>query len=206
MKQKNLLTLLLIAIGFNAFAQDSRILVSEKKQGKRIVFSAENTTQDTLNVFFMVRSEGYRRSADRPTIKFINPGESVQLITLIELTNVPSTYDYVLVVNDEDYTLDLTNKKETIDIEKQISNRIVLFTEESCDKCHLLHTELNENRIEHQVFDINKDRELYLQFIAFIEKKFPELQAMRLPAIWNKDELLFGWDQLDKIITKLKEN
>ena len=206
MKLKILLTFSLITLALNAFAQDSRILVSEKKQGKRIVFSAENITQDTLNVFFMVRSEGYRRSADRPTIKFINPGETIQLITLIELTNVPSSYDYTLVVNDEDYSLDLTNKKNTIDIEKQISNKVVLFTEETCEKCQLLHTELDLNRIDHQVFDITKDPELYQQFIAFIEKKHPEVQAMRLPAIWNKDELLFGWDQLDEIITKLKEN
>lgn len=205
MKTKFLL-LLLLCFGFNAIAQDSRIEISEKKQGKRIVFMAKNVSQDTLNVFFMVRSEGYRRSADRPTIKFINPGESIPLITLIELTNVPSSYEYTLVVNDDDYTLDLTNKKSTIDIEKQIANRVVLFTEETCEKCQLLHTELDVNKINHQVFDITKDPELYKQFVTFIEKKYPEVQAMRLPVIWNKDELLFGWDQLDEIITKLKNN
>ncbi len=205
MKLKFLLTLLLVSISYTAFSQDDRILVSEKKQGKRIVFSAENITKDTLNVFFMVRSEGYRRSADRPTIKFINPGQKVQLITLIELSNVASSYDYTLIVNDEDYTLDLTNEKKTIDIEKQISNRVVLFTDETCEKCQLLHTELDVNKIDHQVFDINKDPELYQQFTAFIAKKYPEVQAMRLPVIWNKDELLFGWDQLEEIISKLKK-
>ncbi len=205
MKTNYLLLLVNLFIGLNTFAQDDRILVTEKKQGKRIVFNAKNVTEDTLNVFFMVRSEGYRRSADRPTIKFINPNETIQLITLIELANTPSSYEYTLVVNEEDYTLDLTNEKKTIDIERQISNRIVLFTDESCEKCQLLHTELDVNKIMHQVFDINKDPELYKQFITFINKKFPDQQAMRLPAIWNKKELLFGWDQLDEIITKLKE-
>ena len=205
MKPKFLLTILLTALGFNAFAQDSRIVISEKKQGKRIVFMAENVTTDTLNVFFMVRSEGYRRSADRPTIQFINPGENKNLITLIELTDVPSSYDYTLVVNDADYSEDLSFKKGTIDIEKQIANKIVLFSEPSCEKCHLLHTELKVNRIDHQIFDISKDPKLYKQFVAFIDKKYPEIQAMRLPVIWNKDELLFGWNQLDEIIKKLKE-
>lgn len=204
MKFKYLLTLILLSAFFNVKAQDSRIEISEKKQGKRLVFMAKNVSQDTLNVFFMVRSEGYRRSADRPTIKFINPGESIPLITLIELTDVPSSYEYTLVVNDDDYTLDLTNKKTTIDIEKQITNRVVLFTEETCEKCQLLHTELNVNRIDHQVFDIGKDPELYQQFVTFIEKKYPEIQAMRLPVIWNKDELLFGWNELEEIIAKLR--
>ncbi len=205
MKTKFLLTLLLIAIGITAKAQDSRIVISEKKQGKRLVFMAENVTQDTLNVFFMVRSEGYRRSADRPTIQFINPGESKALMTLIELANVTSSYDYTLVVNDEDYSLNITNEKKTIDIEKQISNRVVLFTDPECEKCQLLHTELDVNKIEHQVFDISKDPELYKQFTAFIAKKYPKLQAMRLPVIWNKNELLFGWNQLDDIISTLKK-
>ena len=204
MKPKFLLTLLVFVLGFTAFAQDSRIDISEKKQGKRIVFSAKNTSSDTLNVFFMVRSEGYRRSADRPTIRFINPGESVQLITLIELTNVTSSYEYTLVVNDEDYSMGISFDKGVIDIEKQISNKIVLFSDIACEKCQLLHTELDLNRIEHQVFDIAKDPELYKQFIAFIEKKYPEVQAMRLPVIWNKDRFLFGWDQLDEAITLLK--
>lgn len=204
MKLKILLTFLLVALAYNAFAQDSRIVVSEKKQGKRIVLTAENVTKDTLNIFFMVRSEGYRRSADRPTIKYINPGQIISVITLIELKDVTSSYDYTLIVNDKDNTLNLTKENKTIDIERQIAERIVLFTEETCEKCQLLHTELKLNRIEHQVFDITKDPELYQQFIAFIDKKYPEIQAMRLPVIWNKDELLFGWDQLSEIITKLK--
>ncbi|EDM43945.1 hypothetical protein SCB49_10157 [unidentified eubacterium SCB49] len=204
MKTNYLLTILLIALGFNVLAQDSRIVISEKKQGKRIVFTAKNTSKDTLNVFFMVRSEGYRRSADRPTIKFVNPGQTTQLITLIELTDVPSSYDYTLIVNDEDHSKSIEIEKETIDIEKQIAGKIVLFTEAACEKCQLLHTELDVNRIEHQVFDIDENQELYKQFIAFVRKKFPETQAMRLPVIWNKDKLLFGWNQLEEIITQLK--
>ena len=46
-------------LGFDAFSQDSRIVISEKKQGKRLVFMAENISKDTLNIFFMVRSEAY---------------------------------------------------------------------------------------------------------------------------------------------------
>lgn len=199
---------LLIFFFFNTLAtsaQETRVLVTEKKQGKRLVLIGENTTKDTLNVFFMVKSEGYRRSADRPTIKFINPGDKIPLITLIELNGATPTYSYTLVVNEEVNQTNITYDKPTVDIEKKITNKLVLFIDQDCKKCSYLRTLLSQNRINHQVFDIDDHPELFRQFNAFIEKKYPEINAVRLPAIWNKNYLLFGFDDATEILNELKK-
>jgi len=93
---RHTITLLIIFIFtiIGCYAQETRVLITEKKQGKRLILQGENTTKDTLNVFFMVESEGYRRSANRPTIKFINPGEKIPLITLIALNGASPSYKY----------------------------------------------------------------------------------------------------------------
>lgn len=119
-----ILTVFALFIWVSAFSQDERIILSEKKQDKRIVLFAENTTKDTLNIFLMVTSEGYRRSADRPVIKNIPPLGKTPMITLIEMDGVPSTYDYTLVVNERKNDLNFSRQKRDIDIEKVISRKI----------------------------------------------------------------------------------
>lgn len=110
MTHKILILLTLFACG-TLFSQEKRVLISEKKQGKRTVLYAENTTKDTLNVFFMVISEGFRRSADRPLIKDIPPLSKEPMITLIEIKESPSNYTYTLVVNEAQNDLHFTPEK-----------------------------------------------------------------------------------------------
>ncbi len=199
-----ILTILILFIWGFAFSQDERIILSEKEQGKRIVLMAENTTKDTLNVFLMVTSEGYRRSADRPVIKNIPPSGKTPMITLIEMSGVPSTYDYTLVVNDMENDLNFSRQKRDINIEKVVLGKLVLFTTEGCKKCDALSVALEAKNIAHRSFDISKDPALYDQFILFIQKKQPEKIVIRLPMIWNKDYTVFGYDNLEKILKKLK--
>lgn len=203
--KSTIFTLLLIFCTITLYAQETRVLISEEKKGKRITLYGENTTQDTLNVFFMVQSEGFRRSADRPTIKFINPGEKISLITMIELANVPSSYNYTLVVNEEENNKSITHEKPTIDIEKQVTGKLVLFIDEDCQKCEYLKTLLTNNRIKYQLFDIDGDPELFHQFNLFVKKKHPEVDAIRLPVIWNKNEMLLGFDDANDILNYLNE-
>lgn len=113
-----ILILLTLLLSGTLLSQEKRILISEKKQGKRTVLFAENTTKDTLNVFFMVISEGYRKSADRPLIKDIPPHHKEPMITLIEIKGTPATYSYTLVVNEEEKSLNFTPKKKGKNIEK----------------------------------------------------------------------------------------
>ena len=182
------------------FSQGETVVISEKKTGKRIVLLAENKTADTLNVFLMVQSEGYRRSADKPVLKNIPPNSIVPMITLIELTNVPSSYSYELIVNDKEKPIELDYGKEVVDIQNAIKGKIVVFTLPNCEKCTLLSTTLVNNRTTHLTFDISKDPVLYRQFMKFIENELTVETRIQFPVIWNKDHTIFGYDDLEKIL------
>ncbi|GHC63326.1 glutaredoxin [Ulvibacter litoralis] len=198
MTHKILLFLTLLISG-TLLSQEKRILISEKKQGKRTILFAENTTKDTLNVFFMVLSEGYRRSANRPTIKDIPPHSKTPMITLIEISGTAASYEYTLVVNEEENNLNFTPEKKEKDIEKVITNKLVVFTMNDCEKCTELSASLENKGISHRAFNIHEDDMLYNQFIAFIEKKSPDTLKIQFPVIWNKTHHIFGYDTLEDI-------
>lgn len=195
-----ILTVLALFISVTVLSQGERIILSEKKQGKRIVLMAENTTKDSLNVFLMVTSEGYRRSADRPIIKKIPPSGKTPMITLIEINNVPSSYHYTLVVNEEENNLSFAQAKRGINLEKLISEKLVLFTSEGCEKCEALSDALVLKDIAYRSLDIKKEPALYKQFNDFIKKKQPKKIIVRLPVIWNKDYAIYGYDNLKEIL------
>ena len=56
LKRNVLIILFTFSVSSFLYSQnkETRVLISEKKTGKRIVLFAENTTKDTLNIFFMV--------------------------------------------------------------------------------------------------------------------------------------------------------
>lgn len=202
-----ILFLTTVFIGFSQSVNptdNEKISITEKKTGKRIVLFAENKTQDTLNIFLMVTSEGYRRSASKPIIKDILPLSKTPMITLIELTDIPSNYTYKLIVNDEPLNINVHFNKEIEDIEKVIQGNLVLFTEDNCEKCTLLETMLTAQRTGYQSFNIRQDKRMYQQFIQFINKHFPEKTKLRLPIIWNKTEVILGYDNLEDVLRLLK--
>lgn len=200
-----ILIILQLIFTVTCYAQDAQIVLSEKKRGKRIVLVAENKTTDTLNVFLMVISEGYRRSADRPVIKNIPPLSKTPMITLIELSNVPSSYAYELIINDKEYDLTSLPKKKVNDIEKNINGKLVIFTKDECEKCVALSESLEMRKIGHRTFNINEDPILYKQFIVFIEKEFTLEVRIKFPVIWNKDHAIFGFEDLENMLSVLSE-
>ena len=204
MLKKILLTFLLI-FGFSGIAQESRVLISEKKTGKRLVLFAENTTSDTLNTFLMVTSKGYRRSASRPVLKNIPPKQKLPMITLIEIIGQEQFYSYDLIVNEEDNNLSLEFEGEAKDIEQVIKDKLVIFTVANCDKCRLLSAQLDAKRIAHQSFSLDTDALLYRQFIGLIEKDFTTETRIRFPVIWNKDHVIFSYDELETIMSLLEK-
>jgi glutaredoxin-related protein len=190
-------------IGSSGFCQGLQVLISEKKKGRRIVLMAENMTNDTLNVFFMVNADGYRRSASKPVIKDIPPKTKLPMITLIELQDVPSQYTYDLIINKEKRNLNFTYEKQAKDIQKLIEGKLVIFTTSSCEKCELLAQDLQKKRISHRVLNITEDAILYNQFMRLIERDLTEETRIRFPVIWNKDRVIFGYDVLEIILTEL---
>ncbi|MDC8005451.1 hypothetical protein POV27_15440 [Aureisphaera galaxeae] len=192
-------------VGALANAQAEKVIISEKKTGKRLVLMAENKTADTLNVFLMVHAEGYRRSADKPVLKDIPPRTKVPMITLIELKDIPSNYTYDLIVNDElDNDIHVTQEKEVVDIENAVRGKVVVFRMTNCEKCDALATQLQSKRIQHRVFNIETDGALYAQFMAFIDKELTSATRIRFPVIWNKSYTIFGYDELEAVLAKLE--
>ncbi len=198
-----ILILLSFIISASAYSQKGKVIISEKKQGKRVVLMAENKTKDTLNVFFMVTSEGYRRSATKPVIKDIPPLSIVSMITLIELSNVPSSYSYELIVNNQKNNLNASFEKQAVNISEAFNGKLVLFVKNNCQKCADLESELKNKGVSYQSFDLNQDTVLYRQFMAFISKELTAETRIRFPLIWNKDHTIFGYDNIEEVIKNL---
>ena len=198
-----ILTTFLLLFAVSIYSQEARILLSEKKTGKRIVLIAENTTKDTLHVFLMVNSEGYRKSAARPVLKKVPPLGKTPMITLIEIQNIPSKYTYELIVSEKENNLNLDMDRKAKDIKKTISGKLVLFTMDYCEKCDLLEASLKTKNVKHRSFNIGEDPVLYQQFIAFITNDLKEETKIKFPVIWNKNHTIFGYENLEVVLEKL---
>jgi len=201
-----ILILCFVSFG-SAFSQSEQVRIYEVKKGKRLIIMAENTTQDTLNVFLRVLSEGYRRSADKPILKNLLPFSNTEMTTLIELKDVPSSYSYDLIVNDGlNNEIDLSYEPTVVDISSQLAGKLVIFTIDNCDKCSLLASLLEAQRIQHQSFNIQQDKTLYEQFMKFIGEPTQDNEKIRFPVIWNKDHTLFGFDDIQTVLKALADN
>ena len=180
------------------------IEIIEKKRGKLTDLYAQNKTEDSLNIFFLVHAKGYRKSASKPIITIIPPFSSILLTTLIELTSEPSSYTYDLVINGDATETSFDYEDLPKDIIKIINRKIVLFTGINCEKCTELTTALDENKIRYDIIDINEKPVYYRQFIAHIQSELTVNTRIRLPLIWNKDYVIFGYDILDEVLDELK--
>ncbi len=201
-----LVCVFLFVTSFKTFAQDSRVLITEEKKRKRVNLYAENTTKDSLNIFLLVFPEGFRRSASQPKLTDIAPKQKILMTTLIELgDNSTNTYTYELIITDRRDDINLSFKKNTIDIEKTITDKVVVFSREGCEKCDYLNKVLVEKRIAHRNFDVKKDAKLYKQFLAFMSKKYPNKEIVQMPVVWNKTYLIFGYDEVEDVLLELEK-
>ena len=185
-------------------SMNSTIEIIEKKRGKLTDLYAQNKTEDSLNIFFLVHAKGYRKSASKPIITIIPPFSSILLTTLIELTSEPSSYTFDLVINGDATETSFDYEDLPKDIIKIINRKIVLFTGVNCEKCTELTTALDENKIRYDIIDINEKPVYYRQFIAHIQSELTVNTRIRLPLIWNKDYVIFGYDILDEVLDELK--
>lgn len=200
-----LLSFFLFAYG-NFFGQGLQVLITEEKNGKRVELFAENKTSDTLNVFFLIKAEGYRRSAAKPILKDLPPNSKVPMTTLIELDGETSQYTYDLIINKERKDISIKFTPEARDIRSIVQDRLVLFVAPGCDKCTALSEALTEKRITHKAFDIHQDPTMYRQFMSFIERMLTSETKIKFPVIWNNDYVIFGYDELETIVDELENN
>lgn len=71
------------------------VTIVKEVQGKRLKFYAQNNTDETYELFFMIKSKGFRRSADRPMIKQIPAGRKVYLMNIIPLKGQDTSYTII---------------------------------------------------------------------------------------------------------------
>lgn len=91
---------LLILVFFTAFTfqEPEGINISVRNEHKKIVYVAENITDQPLDLFFKVESEGFRRRADRPIITTIPAKSSKDLLTLIPKKDADTSHTYIAVI------------------------------------------------------------------------------------------------------------
>lgn len=205
MKHKVIIFILLFTTAFG-YAQKEKVIVTEKKQGKRITLYAENTTKDTLSVFIMLTAQGYRRSADRPVVMNLPPKKKVNVMTLIEMEDQESSYTYNVIVNKKlDKVIPIDPEKEVADIETVIKGKIVIFSKTDCSKCETLSAFLYKEQLNHRVFHIEENPKVYRQFMNFIDNELKEDTQIRFPVIWNKTYTIFGYDELEEIVMEISK-
>lgn len=187
------------------FSQGLKVLISEEKTGRRVELLAENKTTDTLNVLLTVNAEGYRRSSLKPIVRDIPPLKRVPMITLIELDGVESRYTFDLVVNEPGSEKLFEETSPERDIERVLANQLVIFTTENCTKCDRLIETLEQNHIQHRLFTVEEDALIYRQFMSYVERRLTSETKIRFPVIWIKEDVIFGYDDVEEIIGLLDE-
>ncbi|BAO54161.1 hypothetical protein [Nonlabens marinus] len=83
---------------------------------KKITYTAENITDEPLDLFFKVDSEGFRRRADRPVIVKIPARSKKNLVTLIPLKDADTTHTYIAIVTKPENNIAI-RKTDTLDRE-----------------------------------------------------------------------------------------
>jgi hypothetical protein len=201
---KKIILVVFVVLSNSLYSQGLDVIISEEKKGKRIVLFAENTTADSLNIFLLVKAEGYRKSASKPVVTTLAPRSRVPVVTLIELEGSPSQYTYDLVINRERQDVSLATKNQATDLVALISDRIVLFTVHECEKCDLLALALRDRGITPLVFNINENQVIYRQFIQHIQAGLTADTKIRFPIIWNKTRPIFSYEELEAVLLQLQ--
>lgn len=94
------------------FSQVAPVRLVEDQQKKRTIVYVQNDTATNKSVFLKVNPIGYRKSAQRPIIKNIPAKSKVQMVILIPLSDIESSYTYDLIINDELKTLEVNKNNE----------------------------------------------------------------------------------------------
>ncbi|AZQ44913.1 hypothetical protein [Nonlabens ponticola] len=107
------LTILFLLVSTTCLAQHDGIEIDVVKGHKKITYTAQNTTSDTLDLFFKVISDGFRRSADRPIITTVPAKSTINLLTLIPKKNADTTHTYIAVVTKPEHNIQI-RKTDTV--------------------------------------------------------------------------------------------
>ncbi len=157
---KFFLTMILLCVTIFAKAQTPpAVELIEEKLPKRWNLYAQNNTDEMQEAFLLVQGEGFRRSADRPTIKKVPPRSKVLMITLIPIKGVTPTYTKIFTYENESLQSVSQRKgsaaQEYVNIKSLDPKELTIFIEEDCPTCEVLISFLNANHYKYRKMDVH---------------------------------------------------
>ncbi len=187
-------------------AQEKAIRLIEEKLKKRTILYVQNDADSDKSVFLKINPTGYRRRAQRPVLKIIPAKTKVQMMILIPLTDVPSSYTYTLIVNDKLETMEIDRSKEPkkeAPLSSILRSEIIIFTKENCKKCTSLITKLQQKHIQFREVNINS-RSRYLEYLwELLEQKGYTKNTVQLPLSLKKGKLIHPISNLDSFTSSI---
>lgn len=190
------------------WGQEKQVRLIEDVQKKRTTIYVQNDTDIDKSVFLKINPIGYRRSAQRPVIKNIPAKSKVQMIILIPLTDVASSYTYNLIVNEELQNMEVDRTKgpkKEAPLSSILKSEIIIFTKESCEKCQLLITKLQLDHVKFREININsKNRYINYLWKLLNDKGYNKTTA-QLPLSLKQGELIHPIGNIDDFVSSVSK-
>ncbi|WP_298544022.1 hypothetical protein [uncultured Aquimarina sp.] len=188
--------------------QEKPVRLIEEVQKKRTIIYVQNDTNSNKSVFLKINPIGYRRSAQRPIIKNIPANSKVQMIILIPLTDVASSYTYNLIVNEELENMEIDRAKgakKEAPLSSILKSEIIVFTKEDCKKCQLLITKLKLDHVKFREININsKSRYVDYLWTLLKDKGYNKITA-KLPLSLKQGELIHPIGNIDDFVSSVSK-
>ena len=188
------------------WAQQKAVVLIEKKLPKRTILYAKNNTDKPQNIFLKVNPTGYRKSSSRPIIKTIPPASQSEMITLIPLKDVESSYTYNLIINEEPNFIEINRSegpKKEANVADIMDNELVIFTKKDCEKCSKLLKGLHEKHIAYREINVDTKDRFYQYFWERLKKDGYEEKAIIAPVIVQQGVLKYPIKDVSAALSEL---
>lgn len=202
-----LVTILLLSVSVFAKAQTPpAVELIEEKQPKRWNLYAQNNTDEMQEAFLLVQGEGFRRSADRPTIKKVPPRSKVLMITLIPIKGVTPTYTKIFTFQEE--ALQTVRKRkgegreEYVNIRPLDPKELTIFVEEDCPLCKMLVDFLNKNHYKYRKMDIHTHYKVREFMFDHLKKGGYKSGMVGMPVIMYQNRKHWSINDMEDFIKK----
>ncbi len=205
----SMLLFLLLSYRITYAQEEKSIYLVEDIQKKRTIIYVQNGTNEEKSVFLKVNPVGYRKSAQRPIIKKIPANSKQEMMILIPLTDVESSYTYNLIVNDELETIDIdrnkTPKKEA-PVSSILKSELIIFTKKQCRKCEILISKLKQKHIKFREVNIDTKNRYRDYLWKLLDTENYNKNTIGVPLIVKNGELIYPIDDLSKFIASITSN
>ncbi|MBQ4820321.1 glutaredoxin domain-containing protein [Aquimarina sp. MMG016] len=200
--KKTLYTFILL-ISYTLVAQEKPVRLVEEILKKRTILYVQNDTDSEKSVFLKVNPTGYRKSAQRPIIKKIPAKSKSQMLILIPLTDVESSYTYNLIVNDELETMQVDRSKgpkKEAPVSSIMRAEHIVFTKKDCKKCELLISKLQAKYIKFREVNIDTKNRYRDYLWELLDKDGYNKSMVAAPLGIISGKLYYPIDNLDGFV------